>query len=217
MEYGLMLRLNKYVIPFQRSTQQLPFNVSGLDTIKYENASFEILATKAIDKVIGEAKQQDDAKPNLDRVLLTYLLSRNLVVSTLSNDDEKSLFELRNVCGFNLLNDFAGLTYIYFGNFAHVTADVILWRLRKLAVLLQERSKTLPRRIAVAVPDEQRRAVVLEAATAIFDSMEIWVLVASDEDRTLLNEAIGMDSHRAIEMITVQEVWDRIESELPMK
>jgi hypothetical protein len=30
MKYGLMLGFNKYVIPFQRASQQLPFNVSGL-------------------------------------------------------------------------------------------------------------------------------------------------------------------------------------------
>ena len=35
MEYGLMLGFNKYVIPFQRAPQKLPFNVAGLDTIKY--------------------------------------------------------------------------------------------------------------------------------------------------------------------------------------
>jgi len=34
MEYGLMLGFNKYVLPFQRASQRLPFNVAGLDTIK---------------------------------------------------------------------------------------------------------------------------------------------------------------------------------------
>ena len=33
MEYGLMLGFNKYVIPFQHSSQKLPFNVAGLDTM----------------------------------------------------------------------------------------------------------------------------------------------------------------------------------------
>jgi hypothetical protein len=35
MEYGLILGHNKYVIPFQRDDQTLPFNVYGLDTVKY--------------------------------------------------------------------------------------------------------------------------------------------------------------------------------------
>src|SRR3990172_8563645 len=37
MEYGLMLGFNKYIIPFQKADQTLPFNVAGLDTIKYKN------------------------------------------------------------------------------------------------------------------------------------------------------------------------------------
>jgi predicted nucleotide-binding protein len=34
MEYGLMLGFNKFVLPFQRESQKLPFNVAGLDTVK---------------------------------------------------------------------------------------------------------------------------------------------------------------------------------------
>jgi hypothetical protein len=45
MEYGLMLGFNKYVIPFQRKSQTLPFNVAGLDTNKYTNIDFETLAS----------------------------------------------------------------------------------------------------------------------------------------------------------------------------
>jgi hypothetical protein len=63
-----------------------------------------------------------------------------MVVNTLSNDADKPLFELGNVCGFNLINDFSGLKYVYFGNFAYLTVDAILWRLRKLQTLLLERS-----------------------------------------------------------------------------
>src|SRR5262249_5756964 len=44
MEYGLMLGFNKYVIPFQQQAQKLPFNVAGLDTVKYTNETFEAKA-----------------------------------------------------------------------------------------------------------------------------------------------------------------------------
>src|SRR5687768_11111353 len=47
MEYGLMLGFNKHVVPFQREHQTLPFNVAGLDTIKYTNESFAALAAEA--------------------------------------------------------------------------------------------------------------------------------------------------------------------------
>jgi predicted nucleotide-binding protein len=61
MEYGLMLGFNKYVIPFQRASQKLPFNVAGLDTIKYTNSNFNKLAEVAIDQAIRETQQ--DAPP----------------------------------------------------------------------------------------------------------------------------------------------------------
>jgi hypothetical protein len=215
MEYGLMLGFNKYVIPFQRASQQLPFNVSGLDTIKYNDASFEHLTAKAIDKAIEDTKQEQSAAPNIDRVLSTYLLSRNMVVNTLSNDADKPLFELGNVCGFNLINDFSGLKYVYFGNFAYLTVDAILWRLRKLETLLLERSNALPTRVALTVADDQQRTLLLAAANAIFDSMEIWVLVASDEDRKLIGGSDNIGTFRPLEVITVQEIWQKIESEFP--
>ena len=31
MEYGLMLGFNKYVIPFQKESQKLPFNIAGFE------------------------------------------------------------------------------------------------------------------------------------------------------------------------------------------
>jgi hypothetical protein len=62
MEYGLSLGFNKYVIPFQKASQTLPFNVAGLDTIKYSDADFERLGTEAIDQAIRET-QQDEAQP----------------------------------------------------------------------------------------------------------------------------------------------------------
>src|SRR5712691_3349018 len=53
MEYGLMLGFNKYVVPFQRAYQRLPFNVAGLDTIKYNDRDFERQAAQAIDQAIA--------------------------------------------------------------------------------------------------------------------------------------------------------------------
>lgn len=66
MEYGLMLGFNEYVIPFQRSSQKLPFNLAGLDTIKYTNSNFEKLAEFAIDQAICETRQ--DAPPSINRI-----------------------------------------------------------------------------------------------------------------------------------------------------
>src|SRR4030066_399901 len=73
MEYGLMLGFNKYIIPFQRESQKLPFNVAGLDTIKYTSMNVERLARDAIDQAI-EVTQQDTSQPiNPDQVISVFL------------------------------------------------------------------------------------------------------------------------------------------------
>ena len=58
MEYGLMLGFNKYIIPFQRKEQKLPFNLASLDTVKYTNQDFERLASDAIDQAIAATEQK---------------------------------------------------------------------------------------------------------------------------------------------------------------
>ena len=40
------------LIPFQRESHSLPFNVAGLDTVKYNNNDFAVKATNAIDIAI---------------------------------------------------------------------------------------------------------------------------------------------------------------------
>src|SRR5436309_2113546 len=69
MEYGLMLGFNKYVIPFQRESQTLPFNVAGLDTVKYTNESFERKASEAIDAAIIATRQDTAPAFSHDQIL----------------------------------------------------------------------------------------------------------------------------------------------------
>lgn len=68
MEYGLILGHNKYVIPFQRADQSLPFNVSGLDTVKYDQGNFKRLATEAIHRAISQTSQSQPSV-SIDQVL----------------------------------------------------------------------------------------------------------------------------------------------------
>jgi hypothetical protein len=111
MEYGLMLGFNKYVIPFQRASQRLPFNVAGLDTIKYSDGDFEVRAASAIDQAIRET-QQDAPPPFLpDQMLGTFLLTRNALVTPINTDGDRNMLQLGSPLGFNLLNDFIRSRY----------------------------------------------------------------------------------------------------------
>jgi hypothetical protein len=90
MEYGLMLGFNKYVVPFQREGQTLPFNVAGLDTVKYTDESFERKAAEAIDVAIVATTQQAVPSFSPDQVLEAFLLSERLLVVPIATEGDQT-------------------------------------------------------------------------------------------------------------------------------
>ena len=137
MEYGLMLGFNKYVIPFQREGQQLPFNVAGLDTVKYTNLTFEGKAVKAIDVAVAATSQETIPAFSPDQILEAFLLSKRVLVVPITNDGDRTLFELGRPLGFNLIMTFDGMQYRYFGNFTALRPEAVVWRVRTLESYFQ--------------------------------------------------------------------------------
>lgn len=202
MEYGLMLGFNKYVIPFQRATQQLPFNVAGLDTIKYVNRDFERLASDAIDQAISATTQRAASTVPIDQLLSTFLLVRRALVASLSEQGERNLDELGHPLGFTLLNDFSGLKIIYFGNFTALRPETVLWRVRMLDGIFAERFGTIGVRMQAGLVSEAQA----QFATEILSKLQVWILVTSDEDKKAV--ADGIASIRPAHMIDVFSISD---------
>lgn len=186
MEYGLMLGFNKYVIPFQRASQSLPFNVAGLDTIKYDDRDFERLAAQAIDQAI-EATQQD-APPLVspDQILQVFLLTKKALVTPLNTDGDRNLYQIGSPLGFNLLNDFAGLNYTYFGNFTALRPEVALWRLQMLREILDGRRASLDTRVKVGIATEEQMRLLNE----MLDRLQIWIVLTSEEDKQTVEKVL---------------------------
>jgi hypothetical protein len=151
MEYGLMLGHNKYVIPFQREGEALPFNVAALDTVKYNQSNFRRLAIEAIEQAIKETSQ-DQPAPNFGQTVDVFLLMKNATVVNVKRDrNEEAIFNLGSPFGFNLLIKFNGLDYIFLGNFSALQAHPVIWRLSKLLELLNARITALPIRVQASV------------------------------------------------------------------
>jgi hypothetical protein len=207
MEYGLMLGFNKYVIPFQRASQTLPFNVGGLDTIKYGNADFERLAIIAIDQAIRETQQ--DAPPPLspDQILGTFLLTKKALVTPINNQGESTIFQLGWSLGFNLLNDFSGMTYMYFGNFTSLRPEVLVWRVKLLIEILDERRATLHSRVPLGIATEE----TVRQAEQILRSMQIWVVVTSNEDKKSVKVALGSVPY-SVGIFSLDDVQSELEN-----
>jgi hypothetical protein len=105
----------------------------------------------------------------------------------LGNPGDKALYQLGAVCAFNLCMDYAGNTYIYFGNFPNLTPSVIAWRIRKLIEIIDERVGGLRYRVERGVLTEQQWETLSQFRTTV----KIWILVKDAEARTTLRELVS--------------------------
>lgn len=188
MEYGLMLGFNKYIVPFQRQTHELPFNVAPLDTVKYSEASFKTKAEEAISQAIEATTQSTDVlDPQLamDQVLGAFVLAKKAMLAPIKSENLQDMYNFGAPLGFNLLNDFSGKRFMYFGNFVTLRSETVLWRLHTLAEILDASS------IAVQLPSPiMGRTTMRLGVDNVFPELEVWVVVASEEVKTEVGQAL---------------------------
>ena len=202
-----MLGFNKCVIPFQRASQKLPFNVAGLDTVKYTDNNLERLAASAIDQGILETHQDASPQIPLDQGLSVFLLTKKALVTPLNNEGERNISQMGQPLGFSLLNDFSAMNYMYFGNFTSLRSEVVAWRVRLLMEILDGRRATLDTRVQVGIATKDQ-AYLLEK---FFVSLQVWVVVTSNEDKNKVETALGSTSY-SVEIFSIDDVNAELES-----
>ncbi len=201
-----MLGFNKYVIPFQRASQRLPFNVAGLDTVKYTDSEFQRLAAQAIEQAIRET-QQDARQPlPTDQGLGMFLLTKKALVTPINTDGDRNLLQMGLPLGFNLLNDFTAMQYMFLGNFTPFRPEVVVWRVNMLTKILNERRGSLSQRVKVGIASETQ-AQLLEN---VIGRMQIWIIVTSNDDKKAVQDALG-DSAYSIEVFSLDNVRSELE------
>lgn len=203
MEYGLMLGFNKYVIPFQLDSQSLPFNVAALDTVKYCVTDFEAKASTAIDTAIEKTKQSQPSMIPPDQLIEFFLMSKKALFSPIDSSGEKNIFRMGSPFGFNLLHDFSGMVYIFFGNFTALRPEIIIWRLNMLNSLVQERMSSVRQRneLGLITPEQ------IKVAEKLFEEMKIWLLVNSDEDKAVISSELkGAEFFQRLELFSISDV-----------
>jgi len=187
MEYGLMLGFNKYVIPLQRASQKLPFNVSGLDTVKYIDPDFERLAAAAIDQAVRETRQDSPPSYSPDQVLEVFLLTRKTLVAAIDTEGDRNLYRMGSPLGFSLLHDFAAMNYMYFGNFTALRPEIVVWRARMLKEILDGRRESMTSRVQVGLATEVQARVFAD----LLDRTQVWLVVTSNDDKRAVQEALN--------------------------
>ena len=109
---------------------------------------------------------------------------------------------------FNLLNDFSGMQYIFFGNFMTLRPEVIVYRLRMLAEIVDGRLSSMEARITTGLIDKQE----MELAEELLGSLQIWVIVSSDKDKSVVtDEFIKKPINFDCEFFSYDEVKSKLE------
>jgi len=207
MEYGLMLGFNKYIIPFQREGQELPFNIAGLDTVKYTSQTFEQKATEAIETAIAATTQEVVTPLSPDQVLEAFLLSQQLLVVPINSEGDRNLFELGRPLGFNMLMTFNGMQYVYFGNFTPLRPETVIWRLRTMEAILLARVQSIPERVKMGMASEAQAAAV----ESWFKTLQLWALVTSDDQKTQIAQAlVAMNFSVPVRLFAMPEISEAL-------
>jgi hypothetical protein len=181
LEYGMMLAFNKHIIPFQLESQQLPFNVAGLDTVKYQPDNFKTKATEAVRNAVIQTIP-DSGAPPLDVMVNMFCLANNVLVCRLDNEGEKALLDRVNGLGYSLLSDFTGWNYIYFGVFPQFTAQAIIWRLNRTKELLDGLLTANDLRVEAGFATQEQRNIIRE----VVSRFSIWLVVSDSSVKETL-------------------------------
>lgn len=210
MEYGLMLGFNKYIIPFQRQGDILPFNVSGLDTIKYDQSNFKDKAEKVMEKAIVQTRPQGQEEITVGKILNSILLAKDVLLCSIDDDGNKNLYELGKPFGYNLANDFTGNRYYYVGVFTALTTEQTKWRINKLEQVLTARfskESLLSRQNIGLITNEDY--VRLQW---MFGMLSAWILVQSANEKSVLIEYIK-DKKIPFEIFCIEDIEKLLETE----
>ena len=105
LEYGMMMSENKYIIPLQDEKYDLTFNISPLDTIKYNDKNFKLKVTEAVDNAIEKFSQRkiSGQVPTGPEILTFYNLS-GYIFSDIVPNFYKFLYGLGAHLGFYLFD-----------------------------------------------------------------------------------------------------------------
>ncbi len=189
MEYGLMLGFNKYVIPFQRAEQKLPFNVAALDTIKYTNETFAAQAATAVDQAVAATTPTSVPIVDLNQKLQTFVLLKGCSFARIETEGDKAIFDLGSPLGFNLLMTFAGTDYAFLGNFTPLRSEAVLWRVRMLYRAIDGRRSSWDARVKAGLITKDQVGVLDQ----ILSRFQIWLIVNGDHDREAVKAALAAE------------------------
>ena len=117
LEYGMMMAFHKHIIPMQKSSDILPFNIYPIDTIKYEPQTFKKKAEDAIDEVLLRFKAKEMPAMQTPLNMVRYYTFKGLRYSDVAaGSTGQAVFNLGIMFSFNLFDDGEG-KFVFLGYF----------------------------------------------------------------------------------------------------
>jgi hypothetical protein len=187
LEYGMMLSFHKHVIPMQRESEQLAFNIYPIDTVKYSPQDFTKKAEGAIEDAIIRFKTKEPPGRPIGTAsdVYKYFSIQGLRFTDTSTDQVAlAIFNLGAQYGFNLFNSVNEI--VFFGFFHEEEPLEILFRTRFLLNNID-----IAFRLSQQNPDETFR----QKAQKVHDQLRIELLVPETAPiETLFNK---IDEHQS--------------------
>lgn len=121
-EYGMMLALNKVIVPLQDEGHDLAFNIAPLDTIKYQETNFTKKITDAIENAIKKFSKNDSEGIDNSTVpseVGIYYNTNGYKVSDLSVPFIKLLYDHGMGLGYYLIEEKPNPKYKFVGVFPY--------------------------------------------------------------------------------------------------
>lgn len=131
LEYGLMMAFKKFILPLQRETDGLAFNIHPLDTIKYTKGNFRDKVEKAIDTaILATSTTTRPTRPLASSpTLMKYLAVQGLRFANVNEPVTANIFSMGSPVGFNLLE---GRDIVFVGLFDMESGKEVVFRLKLL-------------------------------------------------------------------------------------
>ena len=177
LEYGMMLSFHKHVIPMQRSTAELPFNIYPIDTVKYAPETFKAKAEAAIDDAIlrFSTKEPPGRPIGAASDVMKYFAFHGLRYTALNDDATRAVFALGDAHGFNLFDGKDQI--VFFGYFHEADPIEIAVRVRFLLQNIE---------IAYTRVHTTEDAANQELAKKILAQLSIEVLIPEEAEAEVL-------------------------------
>lgn len=126
-EYGMMISQNKHIIPLQDERFDLAFNISPLDTIKYNDSNFKTKISDAISYAIklSSEKKVPGTPPQGPEVFTFYNL-KGFSLSDTNINFFKLVYEFGENLGFFLFDNRKSKTYKFIGAFDNTDPKIAI-------------------------------------------------------------------------------------------